>query len=95
MPVKIATICYVHNTIERLIQDYTVKEITGVTRFDDDDPTNVVYLRIKAFIPYKNIECKIEDFEAEHAKGGILYMITIYRCNNACPNLCNTRLLKK
>ncbi len=64
MPAKIATMCYIHESKERLTQDYTVKEITGVVRTDDDDPSKIIYLKIKAFIlSDKNVECKIEDFE--------------------------------
>ncbi|RGB24827.1 hypothetical protein C1646_772556 [Rhizophagus diaphanus] len=41
-----------------------VEEIIGITRTKDDDPTKVIYLKIKAFIPSdQNIESKIEDFE--------------------------------
>ncbi|CAB5199197.1 unnamed protein product [Rhizophagus irregularis] len=43
MPAKLNTICYVHNIAERLTQDFTVKEITGITRIKDDDPTKMVY----------------------------------------------------
>ncbi|PKK61121.1 hypothetical protein RhiirC2_792288 [Rhizophagus irregularis] len=42
MPAKLNTICYVHNIAERLTQDFTVKEITGITRTKDDDPTKDV-----------------------------------------------------
>ncbi|CAB5332380.1 uncharacterized protein OCT59_009451 [Rhizophagus irregularis] len=42
MPAKLNTICYVHNIAERLTQDFTVKEITGITRIKDDDPTKDV-----------------------------------------------------
>ena len=49
-----------------MTQEFTVKEITGVIRFDDDYPTKIIYLKIKAFIlSDKDIECKIEDFEVE------------------------------
>ena len=51
MPAKIFTVCYVYEATERLTQEYTVKEITAVSRLDDDDPTRVLYLKVKAFIP--------------------------------------------
>src|SRR6185437_16049018 len=64
MPAKLSTICYVHESTERITQDFTVKQITGVSRLDDNDLTNVVYLRIKAFIPSdRTIETQIDDFE--------------------------------
>src|SRR4051812_26637362 len=64
MPAKLTTITYVHNVTERLATDYTIKEVTGVTRLDDNDPTKVTYLKIKAFIPInREIETHIEDFE--------------------------------
>jgi hypothetical protein len=63
MPAKISTMCYVHDSTERLTQEFTVKEITAVARLDDDDPTKIVYLRVKTFIPVdQNIPCQIEDF---------------------------------
>ncbi|GBC08279.1 hypothetical protein RclHR1_00800006 [Rhizophagus clarus] len=42
--------------------DEHVKEITAVARLDDNDPTKIVYLRVKAFILVDNILCQIEDF---------------------------------
>ncbi|GBC01272.1 hypothetical protein RclHR1_04120002 [Rhizophagus clarus] len=63
MPAKISTIYYLHDFTERLTQEFTVKEITAVARLDDNDPTKIVYLRGKAFIPVdQNILCQIEDF---------------------------------
>lgn len=50
---------------ERIASEYTIKEMTGVTRLDDEDPTKVIYLRIKAFIPIdRSIETHIEEFES-------------------------------
>jgi len=51
MPAKILTICYTYSCNKRIIQCFTVKEITEISRLDDDDPTKIAYLRIKAFIP--------------------------------------------
>ncbi|CAB4395383.1 unnamed protein product [Rhizophagus irregularis] len=63
MPAKISTMCYIHEFTERLTQEFTVKEITAVARLNDDDPTKIVYLRVKAFIPVdQNIPCQIKDF---------------------------------
>ena len=63
MPVKISTICYIHDSTERLTQDFTLKEITAVTRLNDDDPTKVLYLKVKAFAPLdQSIKTRIEDF---------------------------------
>ncbi|UZO18198.1 uncharacterized protein OCT59_009518 [Rhizophagus irregularis] len=64
MPSKISTIFYIHDSNERLMQEYTVKEIMAVSRLDPNDATKIIYLKIKAFIPSdKNIETQIEDFE--------------------------------
>ncbi|GES91187.1 hypothetical protein GLOIN_2v1476024 [Rhizophagus clarus] len=66
MPAKLTIICYVHNSIEHLTQEFTVKEIIDIVRTDDDDLTKIIYiyLKIKAFIPSdRSIESKIEDFE--------------------------------
>ncbi|PKY33805.1 hypothetical protein RhiirB3_453023 [Rhizophagus irregularis] len=45
MPAKISTITYIHDSTERLIQDYMVKEIITVSRTDDNDATKVIYLK--------------------------------------------------
>ena len=64
MPAKLSTIAYVHESTERLTQDFTVKELTAVSRLSDDDPTKVVYLKVKGFVPSdREIETQIEDFE--------------------------------
>ncbi|RGB31074.1 hypothetical protein C1646_709891 [Rhizophagus diaphanus] len=66
MPTKLTTFCYVHDSTDWLTQEYTIKEITGITRIDGEDPTKVIYLKIKAFIPSdQNIKMKIEDFEVD------------------------------
>ncbi|PKC04376.1 hypothetical protein RhiirA5_422347 [Rhizophagus irregularis] len=44
MPAKISTMCY----IQRLTQEFTVKEIMAVARLNDDDPTKILYLRVNA-----------------------------------------------
>ncbi|PKY58751.1 hypothetical protein RhiirA4_513413 [Rhizophagus irregularis] len=68
MPAKISTMCYIHEFTERLTQEFTVKEITAIAR---DDPTKIVYLRVKAFIPVdQNIPCQIEDFN----KGQVIFL---------------------
>ena len=51
MPAKLSTIAYIHKSTECLTQDFTVKDITAMSRLSDDDPTKVIYLQIKAFIP--------------------------------------------
>ena len=67
MPAKLSTIAYVHEVMQRQTQDFTVKEITAVSRLSEDDPTKVSYLKIKAFIPLdREIETQIEDFNAEN-----------------------------
>ncbi|EXX67881.1 uncharacterized protein OCT59_016945 [Rhizophagus irregularis] len=71
MPAKISTMCYIHEFTKRLTQEFTVKEITAVARLDDDDPTKIVYLRVKAFIPVdENIPCQIKDFN----KGQVIFL---------------------
>ena len=55
---------YIHECTERLTQEFTVKEITALSRLDDDNLIKVIYLKVKAFIPSdQNIESQIEDFE--------------------------------
>ncbi|CAB4405723.1 unnamed protein product [Rhizophagus irregularis] len=71
MPAKISTMYYIHEFTKRLTQEFTVKEIMAVARLDDDDPTKIIYLRVKAFIPIdENIPCQIEDFN----KGQVIFL---------------------
>ncbi|RGB22970.1 hypothetical protein C1646_822314 [Rhizophagus diaphanus] len=70
MPTKLSTVCY-HETTEHLTQEFTVKKVTVVIRLDDTDPTKVVYLKVKIFIPFdENIPTQIEDFE----KGDVVFL---------------------
>ena len=87
MPAKLTTITYVHSVMERLSNNYTIKEITGVTYLDDDDPTKVIYLKIKAFIPVdREVETHVGEFETGqvvHSGGkfvacGSWYTVIIY-----------------
>ena len=65
MPAKLTTICYVHKCTQRSAKEFSIKEITGILRLSDEDPSKIIYLKIKAFIPLdKNIETHIEEFEA-------------------------------
>ena len=61
MPAKLSTIAYVHETTECLTQDFTVKEITAVSRLSDEDPTKVVYLKVN--LSDREIETQIEEFD--------------------------------
>ncbi|PKY63234.1 hypothetical protein RhiirA4_491484, partial [Rhizophagus irregularis] len=41
-----------------------IKEITGISRLSDEDPTKIIYLKIKVFVPLnKEIETQIKEFE--------------------------------
>ncbi|CAB4379972.1 unnamed protein product [Rhizophagus irregularis] len=64
MPAKLSTICYIHDSTQRLTKEYSIKEITGISRLSDEDPTKIIYLKIKAFVPLdKEIDTQIEKFE--------------------------------
>jgi len=64
MPSKLLTFCYVHNFTQRVTQDYTIKDITGIVKLSDIELAKIVFLCIKAFIPInQNIESKIDPFE--------------------------------
>ncbi|CAB4444595.1 unnamed protein product [Rhizophagus irregularis] len=44
--------------------EYSIKEITGISRLSDEDPTKIIYLKIKVFVPLdKEIETQIKEFE--------------------------------
>ncbi len=61
MPSKILTFCYVHDCTERPTRDYNIKEITGIVKLSETDPTKITFLRIKAFVPInQDIESKID-----------------------------------
>jgi len=66
MPAKLHTICYLHNCSERNTNEFILKEITAISRLNDMDPAEIIYLRIKVFIPLnQEVENNIEDFENE------------------------------
>ncbi|CAG8697274.1 hypothetical protein GLOIN_2v1867713 [Rhizophagus irregularis DAOM 181602=DAOM 197198] len=81
MPAKLNTICYVHNIAERLTQDFTVKEITGITRIKDDDPTKTVkningYLTLNFYVEESLGNRKLTEFwvEARHDPNNRYYL---------------------
>jgi hypothetical protein len=82
MPAKISTICYIHDSTERQTAEYTIKELTGITRLSDEDPKKIVYLKIKAFIPIDTrIKTKITDCEKEdvvYVKGKFMALNEYY-----------------
>ena len=64
MPAKLSTICYVHNITQKSTKEYSIKEITGIVRLSDEDPSKIIYLKIKAFVPLdREIETHIEEVE--------------------------------
>src|SRR6185436_9946400 len=66
MPAKLHTICYLHNCSEQNTNEFILKEITAISRLNDMDPAEIIYLRIKVFIPLnQEVENNIEDFENE------------------------------
>jgi hypothetical protein len=38
MPAKISGVCYIHESVEHLTQEFTVKEVTAVSRLDANVP---------------------------------------------------------
>ncbi|GET61996.1 hypothetical protein RIR_jg12137.t3 [Rhizophagus irregularis DAOM 181602=DAOM 197198] len=71
MPAKLSTICYIHDSTQRSTKEYSIKEITGISRLSDEDPTKIIYLKIKAFVPLdKEIDTQIEEFE----NGQVIYL---------------------
>ncbi|PKY51716.1 hypothetical protein RhiirA4_546710 [Rhizophagus irregularis] len=88
MPAKLNTICYVHNIAEHLTQDFTVKEITGITRTKDDDPTKVNTTSIKPLpiLDFNDIGLTYQNMRSTTAILENMY----YRNNNTSqqsPNL--------
>jgi len=66
MPAKLHTICYLYNCSERNTNEFILKEITAISRLNDMDPAEIIYLRIKVFISLnQKVENNIEDFEIE------------------------------
>ncbi|RHZ77737.1 hypothetical protein Glove_173g26 [Diversispora epigaea] len=64
MSAKLTTICYIHDFINRIASGYTLKEITGIIRLDNNDLQKIIYLKIKSFIPLDvNVKTRIEEFE--------------------------------
>ncbi|KAF0403420.1 hypothetical protein F8M41_009357 [Gigaspora margarita] len=64
MPAKISTLCYVHDCSDRIAQNFFLKEITAIVKSESNDPTKILFLKIKAFIPAdKDIKHYIDPFE--------------------------------
>ncbi|CAG8736760.1 18010_t:CDS:2, partial [Gigaspora rosea] len=64
MPAKLSAICFVHSHVDRLTQEFTVREVTGIVKLSDDDPNKIIYLNIKVFIPVnETVNYQIESFD--------------------------------
>ncbi|RIB01267.1 hypothetical protein C2G38_2296831 [Gigaspora rosea] len=50
MPAKKKTICYVYSSTDRITQEYIVKEVMDIVKLQDNDPSKIIYLNIKAFL---------------------------------------------
>ncbi|CAG8445745.1 4031_t:CDS:2 [Funneliformis caledonium] len=49
-----------------MIRDYTLKEMTAITKIDEEDPKIIAYLRVKTFIPLDELaEHNIHPFETD------------------------------
>ena len=71
MPSKLETICYIYECSERMTRDYTLKEMTTITKMDEEDPKIITYLRVKAFIPLdESAKHNIHPFEI----GDVVYL---------------------
>ncbi|KAF0465243.1 hypothetical protein F8M41_026311 [Gigaspora margarita] len=71
MPAKISTLCYVHDCSDRIAQNFFLKEITAIVKSESNDPTKILFLKIKAFIPVdKDVEHYIDPFEI----GDVVYI---------------------
>ncbi|CAG8453223.1 15685_t:CDS:2 [Funneliformis caledonium] len=103
MPSKLETICYIYEYSERMTKDYTLNEMTAVTKMDKKDPKIIAYLRVKAFIFLDDLaEYNIHPFET----GDIVYLkekfIRFLNCSfetngrtSPTPKSTNTRKPKK
>ncbi|CAG8586474.1 hypothetical protein C2G38_2237987 [Gigaspora rosea] len=60
------TIALIHIT-----REFTLKQITAIAKVEDDDPTNIVFLKTKVFIPIdETVQHYIEPFEV----GDVIYL---------------------
>ncbi|RIB16959.1 hypothetical protein C2G38_2188615 [Gigaspora rosea] len=73
MPAKLSTICYIHSCTECIVREFIIKEATGIVRLQDDDPTKIIYLNVKAFLsvnePTNNLIEPFETGDVEYLKG--------------------------
>ncbi|RIB18265.1 hypothetical protein C2G38_2037041 [Gigaspora rosea] len=65
MPAKLSAICFVHFHVDRLTQEFTVREVTGIVKLSDDDPNKIIYLNIKVFILVTATSIRVIDFDFE------------------------------
>jgi hypothetical protein len=85
MPAKLSTICYVHSSTQKSTKEYNIKEVTGIVRLSDEDPSKIVYLKIKAFVPLdREIETHIEEFESSQ----VIYLRGKFIGNNGWYTVC-------
>ncbi|KAF0476179.1 hypothetical protein F8M41_024452 [Gigaspora margarita] len=51
MPAKVSTLCYIHDCFERITKEFIIKEVTAIVKTNDNDPTKIIFLKIKIFLP--------------------------------------------
>ncbi|RHZ90268.1 hypothetical protein Glove_1g43 [Diversispora epigaea] len=72
MPSKLITMCYVHNCTEKITPEFIIREITAISKVSATDPTKIMYLRIKVFVPINpEVNTSIEEVE----NGDVIHLV--------------------
>ncbi|CAG8641806.1 2676_t:CDS:2 [Gigaspora rosea] len=74
-----------------MAQEFIIKEVTGIVRLQDNDPTKIIYLNVKAFLfVNKPMNDFIEPFETEDVMPNIVPTINISQINNLDKSKCTS-----
>ena len=72
--------CYVHDCSEKVTPDFIIREITAISKVSTTDPTKIIYLRVKAFVPTNSeVDTNIEEVES----GDVIHLVEKFV---ACEN---------
>ncbi|RHZ88650.1 hypothetical protein Glove_21g66 [Diversispora epigaea] len=72
MPAKLTTMCYVHDCTEKITSEFIIREITAISKVSATDPTKIIYLRVKAFVPINpEVDTNIEEVE----NGDVIHLV--------------------
>ncbi|RHZ86181.1 hypothetical protein Glove_54g123 [Diversispora epigaea] len=86
MPAKLQTICYIHDCNEKNTAEFIIKEVTAISRLNEAEPTEIIYLRTRIMPAKLQTICYIHDCNEKNTAEFIIKEVTaISRLNEAEP----------